>query len=205
MTEGLTAIAAVVLAILGIVGVVPVYMASIASILIGGALLAEASAVAGEYASLTRFGGSAMGNLELGAGTSTPEFIVGGAAIVLGILSLVGVHALVLLPASVIAIGAALVLNSGSASRFNDVRLGATGANAVARDAARAAGFGSAGAQMLAGFAAIVLGILALVMDHALILSLVGFLVASAALVIGATAMGGKALNYQQTRGPQTP
>jgi hypothetical protein len=199
VVEGLAALAAVVLAILGIIGLVPIYMASIAAILIGAALLAQGSAIASEYTKLlSRLSGGTFGAVELGAGT-TAEFLIGGAAVTLGILSLVNIYPTILLPCAVIAIGAALVLTSGTTTRLNDLKLEAAKAGEMAQNMARAAVSGAAGAQMLAGFATVVLGIIALVsVPDKMPLTLIGFLVASAALTLSASALSGKMLGALQ-------
>jgi hypothetical protein len=197
VVEGLAALAAVVLAILGIIGLMPLYMASIASILIGAALLAQGSAIASEYSKLlSRLSGGTFGTIELGTGTTT-EFVIGGAAVTLGILSLVNIHPHILLPAAVIAIGAALVLTSGATTRLNELKLEAAKAGEVAHNMARSAVSSAAGAQMLAGLATIVLGIIALVMAidvMTMTMTLVGLLVGSAALTLSASALSGKML-----------
>jgi hypothetical protein len=194
VVEGLAALAAVVLSILGIIGLVPHYAAAIAAILIGAALLAQGSAIASEYSRLlARLSGGRFATLELGAGT-TAEFVIGGAAVALGVLSLVNIYPMVLLPAAVIAIGAALVLTSGSTMRLNDLKLEAAKAGAAVQNMARSAVSGAAGAQLLAGFATVVLGIIALVSVDKMPLTLVGLLVGSAALTLSASALSGKML-----------
>jgi hypothetical protein len=202
VVEGLVALAAVVLAILGIIGLMPLYMASIASILIGAALLAQGSAIASEYSKLlSRLSGGTFGTVELGTGT-TAEFVIGGAAVTLGILALVNIHPQILLPAAVIAIGAALVLTSGATTRLNELKLEAAKAGEVAHTMARSAVSSAAGAQMLAGFATIVLGIIALVMaTDVMTMTLVGLLVGSAALTLSASALSGKMLGALRREG----
>jgi hypothetical protein len=195
VVEGLAALAGVVLAILGIIGLVPLYMASIAVILIGAALLAQGSAIASEYTKLlSRLSGGSFATVELGAGT-TAEFVIGGSAVTLGILSLVNIHPNILLPAAVIAVGAGLVLTSGSTTRLNDLKLEAAKAGEAAHHMMRSAVSGAAGAQMIAGLATIVLGILALVVAaDTMPITLVGLLVGSAALALSASALSSKML-----------
>ena len=60
---------------------------------------------------------------------------------------------------------------------------------------------GAAGVQVLAGFAAAVLGIIALVSTEPLGLTLVGFLVAGAAMTLSASALSGKMLQSLQRIG----
>ncbi len=207
IVEGLTALAAGILAILGIVGLMPTSAASIATLLIGAALLEQGTAIAGEYTEmLERLSGGRIARGELAVGT-TAEFVIGGAAVTLGILSLVAIYPMVLLPCAVIAIGAALVLTSGSTMRLNDLKLEAAQAGALAQNMAHAAVSGASGAQLLAGFATVVLGIIALVSVEAtaLTLTLVGLLVSAAALTLSASAFSGRMLGALQKERGTTP
>jgi hypothetical protein len=199
--EGIGALAAATLSVLGIIGVVPVYMAAIATIAIGASLLAEGMAIGREYTALLgRLSGGAFGAVELGAGM-TAEFVIGGAAIALGILSLVAIRPDVLLPCALIAIGAALILTSGTATRLNGLKLQATQAGSLAQSVSHAVVSGTAGAEALGGIAAIVLGIIALVSVEATQLTLVGLLVASGALTLSGSALTGKMLQGLQRAG----
>jgi hypothetical protein len=187
------ALSAATLSVLGLFGIVPAYMASIAAIVVGTSLLAEGAAIGREYTQLLgRVGGGIFGVVELGTGM-TAEFVIGGGAITLGVLSLMGVHALVLLAAAVIAIGAALILTSGSATRLTALKLQAaqTETEEIAQSVSHAIMSGTAGAQALTGVAAVVLGILAFSV-HPLTLILVGLLAASGALALSGSALGGK-------------
>jgi hypothetical protein len=90
-------------------------------------------------------------------------------------------------------------LTSGTTTRLNDLKLEAAKAGEMAQNMARAAVSGAAGAQMLAGFATVVLGIIALVsVPDKMPLTLIGFLVASAALTLSASALSGKMLGALQ-------
>jgi hypothetical protein len=71
----------------------------------------------------------------------------------------------------------------------------AAGLSEIAQRVAQAAVSGAVGTQVLAGVAAIVLGILALVSEtHAANLALVGLLVLGAAITLTATALAGRLL-----------
>ena len=186
------ALAAATLCVLGIIGIVPAYMASIATIVVGASLLAEGTAIGREYTALLgRVSGGTFGVVELGAGM-TAEFIIGGSAITLGVLSLVGVHPAVLLPSALIAIGSALILTSGTATRLSALRLQALQADDFAQDVSHAIMSGTAGTQALTGVGAIVLGVIALVSAGSLMLTLVGLLAAGGALALTGGALGGK-------------
>jgi hypothetical protein len=163
VVEAVGGFGVIVLSILGLAGLIPDFLASIAGIVFGVAIFAEGAAIAAEYSSLyARLTGGAIGAVELGGGM-TVEIMAGVAAIVLGILALIGVATTILLPALVIAAGAALMLTSWTLQRLNHLKLEAFGGAEVAQHVARGAVSGAAGAQLLAGLAAVVLGIIALV------------------------------------------
>ncbi|HZD26720.1 MAG TPA: hypothetical protein VE631_10700, partial [Alphaproteobacteria bacterium] len=112
--EAIGGIAIIILGILGLVGLAPSFLAAIAGIVFGVAVLALGAAIAAEFYSLyARLTGGALGTVELGGGM-TVEVVAGGAAIVLGILALLGVAPNVLLPALVIAGGGSLMLAAGT-------------------------------------------------------------------------------------------
>lgn len=203
--KAIGALGAATLAVLGIIGIVPGYMASIATIVVGASLLAEGAAIGREYTALLgRVSGGTFGVVELGAGM-TAEFIIGGGAITLGVLSLVGVHAEVLLPAAVIAIGSALILTSGSATRLTALKLQAVQTEEFAQNISHAIMSSTAGAQALTGVAAIVLGIIALVSMDSLTLTLVGLLAGSGALALSGSTLGGKMFQEMRRVGTRPP
>jgi hypothetical protein len=193
LIEAAGGIAVIVLAIIGLARAGDGVMTSIATIVLGVALLAEGGAIAAEFSKLLSAAtGGTLGAMELGSGMTT-EIFAGGAAIVLGILGLVGLVPMVLLPAAVIAVGGGLVLTSGAVARLNQLRVQATGVSEMAQRVSQAAVSGAVATQILAAIAAIVLGILALVStSHAAILTLVGLLVLGAAVALSGAALAGR-------------
>jgi hypothetical protein len=206
-------LAVVVLAILGLSGLAPAMLASIAGIVIGAALLAEGGTIAGELSILASgpIHGGASG-AEAGSGM-TVEFLAGGAVVVLGILALIGLSQPILVPALIIVTGTALILTTGTMHRLDEVKMEASGTTGDAQRIVRGAASGTAGAQLLAGLAAIVLGILALVSSPAgtagpaagnaanagaaggstwIILTLVALLVLGTALAINRATLAGR-------------
>src|SRR5574337_677147 len=106
--------AAVVLAILGLADIEPHYMLAIAAIVVGAALLAQAGFVAAEASTIA--GAEQLGRTgkaEFEGGISA-EALAGGAAIVLGILALVGFSPMVLNLVALLAIGAAILLGGAA-------------------------------------------------------------------------------------------
>lgn len=202
--EAIGGLGVVVLSILGLVGLAPEPLAAIAGIVFGVAVLAQGAAVASEYSALfSRMSGG--GAIELGTGM-TVEITAGGAAIVLGILALLGIAPLILLPALIITGGAALILTTGTLQRLNHLKMAASASTEVSEQMTRVTAASAAGGQLLVGVAAIVLGIVAfasLPMAAAgaaagtpagmgLTLTLVGLLVIGASIAISGGALAGR-------------
>ncbi|MBE7426702.1 MAG: hypothetical protein HS106_11785 [Ideonella sp.] len=189
--EALGGAAAVVLAIVGLAGIAPEYVSAVAAIVVGAALLAQASFIAARAREIeSREHLSGARKLEFEGGVSS-EAVAGGVAIVLGILALLGIGSDALVAISAIVIGAALILECGAMNRINALDV-ANGQHLTARRIARRAVIGSEGAQMLIGLAAVVLGILALVGVGTPVLSLVALLAIGVAILLGGTALGGR-------------
>jgi hypothetical protein len=193
--EAVAGVAVVVLAIIGLTQPDSTFMASIAAIVVGVALLAEGSAVAAEYSKLlSMITGGAFSAVEFGGGM-TVEMLAGGSMIVLGILGLLGFVPIVLVSAGVIALGVGLILGSSGLRRLNTLKVRAAGLSELAEKVADGAVTGAVTPQVLAGGAAIVLGILALTMKaYAGPLMLVGLLVLGAAVATSGTALTGRLL-----------
>lgn len=181
LSEAAAAVAVIVLAILGLVGVIPDILVGVITIVVGcGILLLGAQTAAAEFA----HAGPAAG----ASGGITLDFLAGGTGIVLGILGLFS-HLAELAPAALIVFGCTLLLVGGTMARRR--LFSAVPAETLAEEIGAAAG----GAQLLIGVAAIVLGILALVPIHALVLTLVGLLTVGAGLLV--TSLGqGAGLGY---------
>lgn len=149
-TEIMGGVAVVILAILALVGVIPRVLAPIAGIIFGAAFMVEGAAIAARNASMAIQAGA---EAEVGNGV-TLELVVGLAAIVLGILALIGIVTPVLMGALVITGGAGLVMSAGLITGLVPSRMPGV-AQATVNSSAMAA-------HLLAGLAAIVLGIISL-------------------------------------------
>jgi hypothetical protein len=170
--EVLLGLTAIVLAILALAGLVVVPLASIAVIATGAALVLEGASVA-RTATEAEVEGRPI---TTGIGADS----VGGiAAIALGVLSLIGLDPTVLLPISAIVLGAGMLIASGALSFEREhghhisEHVRATGA---------------AGVRTLVGAGAIVLGIIGLVGNSPIMLTLVAMLsIGTGLLLSGAT------------------
>jgi hypothetical protein len=194
----------IVLSVIGLAGTAPTFMASIAGIIFGVALLAQGGTIAAAFSRLLeKISGGALGATELGGGM-TLEFLGGGAAVVLGILALIGENPAVLIAVLVIGAGATLMFSAGTTQRLNDLKAEASGAPEMARRVAHTAASSTVSAQILAGLTAVVLGIVALVYHPAaaaaatatgsleMMLILVALLVLGAAITLSGMALTGK-------------
>jgi hypothetical protein len=181
ITEGAAGIAVIVLAILGLAAISSAVLTSVATIIVGVGLLIEAANTGVEYAKVSRQAGT-MQIAELGADVSI-ELMVGLAGIVLGVLALLSTGSVMtLLPAALIAFGGALLLAGFSATTIGTVQNLETvaGERTITMQSELAP---ARGIQVLIGIAAIVLGILALVLSAGGTLLMVGLLVVGGALL----------------------
>ena len=167
--------AGVVLTIIALstTGAVTFYTTAIAAIVLGVGLMSYGAGLA------TGFAEAMIGALptreqevEVGGGVSA-EVLGGIAGLTLGILALVGVASSILLSVIPIVFGGTLLLGSGAVAETNRLRLQrAFGTQQVTRQGT----LGAAGIQILAGVAAVVLGILAVIGTQPGLLSVIGIL-----------------------------
>jgi hypothetical protein len=170
LTEGAAGIATIVLAIIALAGIATTSLAAIATIVIGVGLMVQGFNTAADNMRVPIAGGFG----EFGAEVMV-DCLGGGAGIVLGVLALLGVNAAALMPAALIVFGGALLLSGALAMR---PRIGSAGSSATG------------GVELLLGVAAIVLGILSLVLTMSGVLLLVGFITLGAALLIVSATFG---------------
>lgn len=207
VAQGLFGVVAVILGIVGLAIVgdksdVPMYLAAIAEIALGLSLVAVGTALSAGYARLMARSEAAGDDGSSLAGTTVDMFL-GGAVIVLGILTLVRVASAVLMPVAVIVIGVGLLLNSAASVRLANLESAAMPAQSFTRRVAREMVFATASVRAMAGVAVLVLGIIAVVSIGGaaataavaglpLDLTLVAMIVAGAALVLNSTSLSGR-------------
>jgi hypothetical protein len=186
--------AAVVLAILGLVDVLPMYMVSIAAICAGAAMFQEGTAIAAQYRQLEEQINGSEKKTKVALGGGMGFQVLGGiAGIVLGILALVGVASVILVAVAVIAMGGSLLLGAGATERLDKARtewgLPQYSKSQWIRDSI----LDAAGLQVLAGLAAVTLGIIALSGVAPIILVLVAELSIGAAVLFAGAAVAAEA------------
>jgi len=125
----------------------------------------------------------------------------GVAGIVLGILALVGIHPAVLTAIAAIAFGSALLFSSNAVRRLHTLKQAvlparewSSGGEVLAAEMA----YGSTAMQALAGLAAIVLGILALILANSGVLTLTALVVLGAAVVLTGSAASDAVLSLMR-------
>lgn len=194
-TESMGGVVVVILAILALAGVASALLGRVSGIVFGGAFIVEGAAIAARRTALmSRIGEDAAAQLELGGGV-TVELAGGLAAVILGILALVGVASPVLMPVLVITGGVAMVLAAGALQGLNHIKGAALGISPESQAVARAAVASAAGAQVLCGLGAGVLGILALIgVGTPMVLTTTGLLVLGAGLMLSGAALSGRML-----------
>jgi hypothetical protein len=201
--DALGGIATIVLAIVGLAGTRPEVLVSIATVVFGAALLIEGGAILSELAQIEIE--SEAASTVAGSGGVSSLFLAGIVGIVLGVLSLLGVHAPILTAISAIAFGAALIISSSTVwqlltSRSVAMRFQARGP--VVRVVASEVAAGSAGVQAVSGLALIVLGILALSGVYSESLTLIALLVAGAAILLTGGTLSATMIGFMRSTAP---
>jgi hypothetical protein len=175
--EAVGGAAALVLAILALVGLLPLTLASIAAIALGCGMLVGGAALARRFSLGLPPGASFRARQEV-VGALGMQAIAGIAAVVLGVLALLGVRPLLLLSISALVLGAALLTAGAGVARL---ARSARWLRGEGESALPAAGWWEAEI----GVGALVLGILALAGHDPATLTIVALLAVGAALLIG--------------------
>lgn len=125
------------------------------------------------------------------------DCLSGITGIVLGILALVGVNAMHLVPAALVVFGGALLLSGGTAMRLAAVPMAAPASQTQVLYYEGSAA--ASGMEILVGIAAIVLGILSLIMTASWVMVLVGFIAVGAAMLMVSAMFSGAVLRLFTT------
>ncbi len=188
LTEGAAGIAAIALAVIALAGISAGALAAIATIVIGVGLIVQAFYSAAENLKIA--GAGAGGDL---GGEVMVDGLCGVTGIVLGVLALVGVNIAHLVPSALIVFGGALILGGAVSMRPRNVPVVAAGSEPRIVSVAGSAATG--GMEVLIRIAAIVLGILSLILAGSWALVLVGLLAVGAALLLVSATFSGALLH----------
>jgi hypothetical protein len=186
--ELVLACGSVVLAILGLAGVLREDLAAIAVIGLGVLLIFAGANVVLRYTELLYEAGATTNahSTEVSRGI-TAEFIAGIAGVVLGILALLRIVPMTLMSSAVITYGATLLLTSRECAWLTSI----SKENEVVQQLMHSMGMTVAGAQVLVGLGALVLGILGVIGIEPIILVLVALLAVGASMLLRSSFAGG--------------
>lgn len=203
LVDAVGGIATAVLAIIALAGYAPSVLTAIAVIVFGAALLIQGGTVLSEYGSIIFPAGSvAVPAVQDFSGGGLPAmFLVGAAGIVLGILALLGIVPGTLTAIAIIAFGSALVLSSNSVRQLYTLQASAARAGGPRMGGMFLAGemaSSSAGVQLLAGLATIVLGILAVCGVRPELLGLSALLVLGVTVILTGSTLSGMVLGFMR-------
>jgi hypothetical protein len=191
MIEAIGGFTAIVLSIIALANLVPMYLVPITTLVVGIALLFEGGAVVSRFWSLpSEITVGRWASMELVQGM-IGAFLAGVAGVVLGILAMLGFVPLLLTTVSTLVFGSALVLGSGLTARLEHLEHG------FEEDPSKRAFYRRrrlasrlvVSAQILLGFGAIVLGILALAGIATLTLTIIALLLVGNSLFVSGTAI----------------
>ncbi|HUJ09546.1 MAG TPA: hypothetical protein VL171_05920 [Verrucomicrobiae bacterium] len=193
MVEAIAGVGGIVLTCIALAGMASTILTAVVALVIGSAFILQGWAMGARYTHVIHEAESGTWSTaaELGSGV-TATFVAGGAGIVLGLLTLLGVAETVLLPIVAITFGGALILTCGATSKLNYLRM--TGGETdrsyhlMAREAVAAA----TSLQVLAGLGAVVLGILALLHIQWTMLTVIGLLAVSATIAFSGAALSSR-------------
>jgi hypothetical protein len=203
LADAIGGIATVVLAILALAGVHREIILPIAVIVFGAALLVQGGTMLSEYAGIIFPAGSTGASSEqFGVGSLSSLFLVGVAGIVLGILALLGISPEILTAIAVIAYGSALMLTSNAVRHLYMLQSSANRSGVPRAGTELLAGemaSGSAGVQMLAGLASLVLGILAVLGINHDVLTLAALIVLGATVILTGSTLSGLVIGFMRS------
>jgi hypothetical protein len=200
-------VATVVLAILGLIGLYAPIMAVIATIVFGVTLLIQGKGMMFEYARFSFLLGARSPINGFNVGSRSAVVLFGAGGIALGVLSLLDFNSAVLTPIASIMLGGALVLSSVSVWHLNLVRRASARSEESSRDIlANQIAFDSAGIQIFGGFAAVVLGVLAVSgARYDLTFNLVALLILGSALVLKGGSLNAILLSFMRSTSQRPP
>jgi hypothetical protein len=202
LIDAVGGIATAVLAIVALTGYAPPTLSAVAVIVFGAALLIQGGTMLSEYSSIIfPVGAAGIGPQEFSGGGLPSMFLVGAAGIVLGVLALLGMAPAVLIAVAVIAFGSALVLSSNSVRQLYLLQAASSPAVVPRMGGVFLAGemaSSSAGVQLLAGLATIVLGILAVAGTNPGMLTLMALLVLGVSVILTGSTLSGMVLGFMR-------
>jgi len=205
LIDALGGIATIVLAIIGLTAFDPLGMAGIATIVFGAALLVQGGTILTEYVNNLAPAEALMEPTNLHSEGLSALLLAGAAGIVLGVLALLGIASIQLTAIAVIAFASALLLSSSSVRQLyllESQRSQSMPTRSVNELLVGQMASGSAGVQLLAGLATLVLGILAIAGYQPLLLTLAALLVLGVTVLLTGGTLSGMLMSFARPRRP---
>ncbi|MBN1588508.1 MAG: hypothetical protein JW888_03245 [Pirellulales bacterium] len=182
---------AIVLAILGLAGFQPMYMATAATIAVALALAFQGHAVGECYSKIVQETGLKFPVADLQTGL-TAEFVAGAIGVLLGILSLLNIEPATLTAVAAVILGCGVLLGAGIANRLAHFANQSASNHPFFEHLVADAVTAAAGAEVLVGGGAIVLGVITLVHPVSYTLPLAAMLALGSSMVMTSTAVAGR-------------
>jgi len=198
LSEGFAGAGAVAIGIIALAEGGSLTMISIATILVGLALLFEGGSIAARFTNLmNQTSEGKLDSVELGAGMSA-QLIGGLGVITMGILSLLGIASLELSSIAAIIAGGSVLLGSASTARMNRVKIERSGENEETRGLAHTAVSSAASVELFIGIGAVVLGILAVLGITAAQLTSIAMLAVGFSVLMGGAALSSLSVMFRR-------
>ena len=192
--EGIAAGFAVAMAIIGLVGMYPTLLVAASIIVVGIGLFFEGTAISAKFKELVAATTRGESGKEEVSGGAAIETLGGLLAIALGVLAILEFVPATLIPSAIIVIGACMVL--GAATNVRMIYLSIARPEQSSLDKmARHAAFSATGLQVIIGFGAIALGILALLDISPLLLSLIAVLAIAGSMLLSSSSLTGRLMS----------
>lgn len=187
--EGIVGLSAAVLAILGLAGGYTDMLLSVATVVLGIAMIIEGRVVIGRFSSVMREIGEIQGFRTTYGGMSI-EVLAGIAGVTLGMLSLMGVNPTMLCSSAVIVSGAAVLFSASTIAMINSIIASGGSKNPILQSVAASMSATSSDVRVLVGIGALTLGILAVLKINPQTLALTGVLSLGGSLFLETFAFG---------------
>jgi hypothetical protein len=191
VAEGVAGISAAVMAVLGLANVMPFIMLFISTIFVGAALSFDGLSVSTRFAKMISDNEEDSGYHRMEIGSVSAETLGGIIGMTLGILALIGLAPIGLITTAAIVYGTSVIIGASANLRLNMIEI-SRNFNPSTQSLAKAMVGATSDIQMLVGFAAIILGILAFIGFVPVIMLLVAMLSIGVANFISGAAISGK-------------
>lgn len=208
LIDALGGLATIVLAIIGLTSFDPAGMAAIATIVFGAALLVQGGTILSEYAHILFPADNLFEPYAMRSGGLSAMLLAGAGGIVLGVLALLGIASVQLTAIAILAFGCALILSSGLVRHLymlESQALQSSTSRSINELLAGQMASGSGGVQLMAGLAALILGVLAVAGFQSLLLTLAALIVLGVIVLLTGGTLTGLLMSFMRPRRTVAP